>query len=68
MMDEETLCVYTDELILMAKEDQGGFVEYAAEFDHNDLRQELLLAASGEIDWSKVFVLAVMGVKLNAEN
>ena len=71
MMDEETLCIYTDELVLMTKEDQAGFVEYLEQgrFDHEELRQELFLAAGGtEIDWSRIFVLAVMGVQLNANN
>ena len=71
MMDEETLCIYTDELVLMAKEDQAGFIKCLEQgrFDHEALHQALFLAAGGtEIDWSRVFVLAVMGVQLNANN
>lgn len=70
-MDEETLFWCTDELLLRAKEDQLEFVKYLEQhgFKLMDVCEELRLAASrDQIDWSRIFILAVLGVQLNAEN
>jgi hypothetical protein len=68
MMDEETLFNCTDELVMEALEDHR---EYARKlerqkYDEADLLCELQLVIDSDyIDWSRVFILAVMGVKLN---
>jgi hypothetical protein len=68
IMDEEKLFAYTDELMMEAREDQRQFIRRMEEegFDKEDLCAEIYLCIGQKnIDWSRLFILAVLGVQLN---
>lgn len=67
-MDEETLFNYTDELMMQAREDHDVFVKKLERkgYDTEDLCEEIRMALSNKsVCWSRVFILAVMGVALD---
>lgn len=67
-MNEEMLFAYTDELMMEAQEDHRGLIRELERrgYTADDLCAELRAAiAQEDLDWSRIYILAVMGVALN---
>lgn len=67
-MDEETLFELTDELMMRAKEECMPLVKKLEKkhYTEADILGELEMAIDApEVDWSRVYILAVLGVQLD---
>jgi hypothetical protein len=70
-MNEETFFALTDELVMEAKEDQTRFIRLLEQQGYTmaDLIAEAHTALDRtNVDWSRLFALAILGVKLDAHN
>jgi len=68
MVNEETLFCITDELILEAQEDNWALIKHfeRRKYDTEDLCSEVHnILSQSEVDWSRLFLIAVLGVALN---
>ena len=68
-MDEENLFALTDELMLRAKEEHMRLVKRLEKkgYTEADILGELELAIDAQgIDWARIYILAVLGVQLDA--
>lgn len=68
MVNEETLFCCTDELILEAQEDNWDLVKRLESdgYTMEDLCSEAhSVLSKHDVDWSRLFLIAVMGVLLN---
>lgn len=67
-MDEETFFNCIDELSLRAKEDHTDFIKRLTrqDYDENDLLAEAhVCLGSKDLDWARLFVIALLGENLN---